>query len=140
MSKNENSKIQHDVLSELEWDPSVDATKIGVTVDEDVVTLNGHVATYAEKWAAERIVKRVKGVTAVANEVEVRLASEARHDDEEIAKSAVSCRSREAPSPMPERSRWRAPTGGSRFVAWSARGRNAKTPSTPRGPRPVSAT
>lgn len=90
MAKDENSKLQHNVLSELEWDPSVNATKIGVTSSDGVVTLSGHVSTYAEKWAAERIAKRVKGVTAVANEVEVRLASESKHDDEEIAKAAVS--------------------------------------------------
>lgn len=90
MSKNHNSTLQHNVLAELEWDPSVNATKIGITADGGVVTLSGHVATYAEKWAAEKIAKRVHGVTAVANEIEVKLDSDARYDDSEIAKSAVS--------------------------------------------------
>jgi len=90
MSRNDNSTLQHDVLSELEWDPSVNATKIGVTADNGVVTLTGHVSTYAEKWSAENVTKRVKGVTAIANEIDVRLASDATYDDEEIAKSAVS--------------------------------------------------
>jgi osmotically-inducible protein OsmY len=90
MSKDTNSALQHNVLSELEWDPSVNATKIGVTADAGVVTLTGHVSTYAEKWSAERVAKRLKGVTAVANEIEVRLPSEAKYDDEEIAKSAVA--------------------------------------------------
>ena len=90
MSKNNNSTLQHNVLAELEWDPSVNATKIGVTVDNGIITLNGHVATYAEKWATEKIAKRVHGVTGVANEIEVRLASETRYDDEEIAKSGVA--------------------------------------------------
>jgi osmotically-inducible protein OsmY len=89
MSKNLSSTLQHNVLSELEWDPSVNATKIGVTADNGVVTLTGHVPTYAEKWSAERIAKRIKGVTAVANEIEVRLTTDAV-DDESIAKSAVN--------------------------------------------------
>lgn len=89
MSRDTNSKLQHDVLAELEWDPRVDATQIGVTADDGVVTLTGHVRNYSEKGAAERIAKRVKGVKAVADELEVKLAIDSERDDGDIAKSAV---------------------------------------------------
>ena len=84
-----NKTLQHDVLEELEGDPSIDATKIGVATDNGVVTLTGHVRTYSEKSAAERIAKRVKGVDALANDIEVRLASGSERDDTDIAKAAL---------------------------------------------------
>jgi osmotically-inducible protein OsmY len=83
------STLQHDVLSELEWDPSIDATQIGVTADSGVVTLTGHVSSFFDKWSAERIAKRVHGVKGVANEIEVRLVAGDERDDGEIAKAAV---------------------------------------------------
>lgn len=89
MTKGTSSSLQHDVLAELEWDPSVDATKIGVTTDEGVVTLTGHVSRYTDKWMAERIAKRVQGVKAIANDLEVKLSTENQRDDTEIAKAAV---------------------------------------------------
>lgn len=84
-----NSTLQHDVLTELEWDPSIEAGKIGVSVEGGVVTLNGHVSNYSEKSAAERIAKRVKGVDAVANDIEVKLDLEGQRDDTDIAKAAL---------------------------------------------------
>jgi osmotically-inducible protein OsmY len=84
-----NSTLQHDVLTELEWDPSIDAGKIGVSVESGVVTLNGHVSSYPEKSAAERIAKRVKGVDAIANDIEVKLDLEGQRDDTDIAKAAL---------------------------------------------------
>jgi Predicted periplasmic or secreted lipoprotein len=84
-----NSTLQHDVLTELEWDPSIEAGKIGVSVENGVVTLNGHVSNYSEKSAAERIAKRVKGVDAVANDIEVKLDLEGQRDDTDIAKAAL---------------------------------------------------
>lgn len=90
MKKNAaTSTLQHDVLAELEWDPSIDATKIGVTADSGVVSLSGHVSSFFDKWTAERIAKRVHGVKAVANEIEVRLIAGDERDDSEIAKAAV---------------------------------------------------
>lgn len=89
MTKGMSSSLQHDVLAELEWDPSVDAAKIGVTADDGVVTLTGHVSSYPERWAAERIAKRVHGLKAVANELEVKLPGDGKRDDTEIAKAAV---------------------------------------------------
>lgn len=89
MTKSTSSSLQHDVLAELEWDPSVDATKIGVTADDGVVTLTGHVNNYADKWAAERIAKNVHGVKAIANDLEVKLPGAAKRDDTDIAKAAI---------------------------------------------------
>ena len=73
-----DSELQRDVLEELKWEPSVDAAHIGVSVKEGVVTLSGHVSSYAEKYAAERAAKRVYGVKAVANELEVKLPGSSR--------------------------------------------------------------
>ncbi len=81
--------IQRDVLDELRWEPSVNAAEIGVSVKDGVVTLTGHVSTYVEKYAAERAAKRVHGVKAVANEIEVRLPGNLRRTDEDIAAAAV---------------------------------------------------
>ena len=81
-----DSQLQRDVMDELEWDPSVDHADIGVAVVEGVVTLNGYVKSYAEKLAAERAAKRVSGVSAIAEELKVRYASDAKTADHEIAK------------------------------------------------------
>lgn len=89
MTKGTSSKLQHNVLAELEWDPSVDATKIAVTTDGGVVTLTGHVSSYPDKWAAERIAKRVHGVKAIANDLEVQLPLDDKRNDTEIAKAVV---------------------------------------------------
>jgi osmotically-inducible protein OsmY len=84
------TQLQRNVLAELDWDPSVDAAHIGVTIDDEgVVTLQGTVKTYAEKLAAEKAAKRVMGVKAVANDVQVRLPSETKHTDTELAKAVV---------------------------------------------------
>jgi osmotically-inducible protein OsmY len=79
-------ELRHDVERELEFDPSVDARNIGVMVKNGVVTLTGYVSNYGEKWRAERIAKRVAGVSALANDIEVRLSKE--RTDADIAESA----------------------------------------------------
>ena len=78
-------------FDELDWDPSVDVSQIGVIAKDGIVTLAGHVPEYAAKHAAEVAAKRVHGVRAVANEIDVR-PPEAAHqqDDEEIAQAAIS--------------------------------------------------
>lgn len=81
--------LQKAVLSELNWEPSVTAAHIGVTAEAGVVTLTGHVETYAEKRAAETAAARVKGVKAVAENIEVRLAFDRQRSDDEIATAAV---------------------------------------------------
>jgi|SRR5581483_11746099 len=87
MSKSSDIDLRQDVLDELEWDPSIDARKVGVSVEDGIVRLTGSVSTYSEKLAAERIAKRVHGVVGVANDLEVKLLFE--RDDVDIAKAAI---------------------------------------------------
>lgn len=82
-------KLQQRVIDELEFEPAVNAAHIGVSVRGGVVTLTGHVESFAEKFAAERAARRVKGVTGVAQEIEVRLAEDKKTADDEIAQRAV---------------------------------------------------
>lgn len=82
-----DQEIQSDVMAELRWDPSVPATEIGVVVKDGVVTLTGIVDTYLKKWRAEEAAHRVNGVTAVANEIQVRTLGE--RTDSDIAAAAV---------------------------------------------------
>ncbi len=84
-----NKALQSDVEAELEWEPSVDSSAIGVSADDDVVTLSGQVGSYSEKWAAERAAKRVYGVRAVANDLTVRLPGSAERTDTDLARAAA---------------------------------------------------
>ncbi len=77
--------LQKAVMTELAWDPRVEAAHIGVVAHDGIVTLTGHVATGAEKQAAEAIAARVRDCKGVADEMTVRLASSAIRGDEEIA-------------------------------------------------------
>jgi osmotically-inducible protein OsmY len=80
-------RVRDSVLRQLEWDPEVDASAVGAAAKDRVVTLTGYIDTYAGKLAAERAAKRVRGVRAVANDIEVRLKLE--RTDPDIAKDAV---------------------------------------------------
>jgi len=80
-------RVRDAVTRQLDWDPEVDASAIGVTAKNGIVTLTGYIGSYAGKLAAERAVKRVRGVRAVANDVEVRLRIE--RTDPEIAADVV---------------------------------------------------
>ena len=80
--------VRDDVLEELDFDPSIDATNIGVAVDEGVVTLSGHVSSYAEKIAAECAARRVKGVRAIAKRS--RFATRAKRK-QQTTKSPNAC-------------------------------------------------
>jgi osmotically-inducible protein OsmY len=82
-------QLRQDVLDELDFEPSVNAAHIGVGVNVGVVTLTGFVSSYGEKLAAERAARRVKGVKAIAEEIEVRLSSDKKVGDDEIACRAV---------------------------------------------------
>jgi len=82
--------LQQDIIDELDFEPSIDAAHIGVTVDKGVVTLTGHVPTYAQKMTVEEVVRRVKGVKGIAQEIEVRPAGSHRTADDEIAKRALN--------------------------------------------------
>jgi len=81
--------IQRDVLAELKWEPRVRPNEIGVAVKDGVVTLTGWVDSYTKKWAAEEAAHRVRGVKAVANDIEVRLPGDAERTDADIAAAAV---------------------------------------------------
>jgi osmotically-inducible protein OsmY len=81
--------LQAMVFDELTWEPRVDAAHIGVSVHNGVVTLNGFVDNYAAKAAAEQSAGRVRGVKAIADELEVRLPNHQRRADDEIAERAV---------------------------------------------------
>ena len=80
--------LRADIQAELEFEPSLTAAGIGVAVKDGVATLTGHVPSYFEKLAAERATGRVKGIRAIAEELEVRLPFSVKHDDEEIARRA----------------------------------------------------
>src|SRR5882762_8909014 len=81
--------IQRDVLEELKWDARVQPTEIGVAVKDGIVTLIGWVDSYTKRWAAEEAALRVRGVKAVANDIEVRLPLSAERTDADIAAAVV---------------------------------------------------
>ena len=81
--------IKKDVEDELRWDPDIDPSDIGVAVKNGVVTLSGFVRSYTQKYQAERDAKRVEGVLAVANDIEVRLPAIHQKPDPEIAREVV---------------------------------------------------
>ncbi|CAA2137130.1 BON domain-containing protein [Hyphomicrobium sp. ghe19] len=85
-----DAQLRQYVIDELEFEPSIDATNIGVAADDGIITLTGHVRSYAEKVAALWAVRRVRGVRAVAQEIEVRYPGEDTTSDEEIAKRVLS--------------------------------------------------
>ncbi len=85
-----DAQLQRDVMNELQWEPTVHAAEIGVAVKDGVVTLSGDVDSYAKRWAAERAVKRVSGVKAVAEEIKVTLPGTYRRADEDIARAAAN--------------------------------------------------
>ena len=78
-----DSALKQDILDELEFEPRVDASKIGASVQDGIVTLSGHVGSYAEKRAAEIAVLRIKGGRGIAEDIEVRPGvGDGLHDDE----------------------------------------------------------
>ncbi len=81
--------LRQNILDDLEFEPSIDAAHIGVAVADGVVTLTGHVSTYAEKVAAERVVQRAKGARAIAQEIEVRHPEDKKTADDQIAERAL---------------------------------------------------
>ena len=84
-----DKEIQRDVLEELSWEAELQPNEIGVMVDNGVVTLTGWVDSFAKKWSAERAAHRVRGVVAVANDIEVRLPGSSERTDADIAAAAV---------------------------------------------------
>jgi osmotically-inducible protein OsmY len=84
-----DAQIQADVLAELKWEPRVTPNEIGVAVKDGVVTLTGWVDSYTKRWSAEDAAHRVRGVKAVANDIEVRLSPSSERTDADIAAAAV---------------------------------------------------
>jgi osmotically-inducible protein OsmY len=80
-----DEQIQRSVLEELKWDARIHPNEIGVAVKDGIVTLTGWVDNYTKKWAAEDAAHRVRGVKAVANDIEVRLPNSAERTDADIA-------------------------------------------------------
>jgi osmotically-inducible protein OsmY len=85
-----DAQIKKDVLDELAWQPNIDETEIGVIVEDGVVTLTGFVDAYPKKVAAEKAVKNVAGVKAVAEDIQVKYGDDYKKTDKEIAKAAVN--------------------------------------------------
>lgn len=84
-----DAEIKQDVLDELAWQPNVDETEIGVIVENGVVTLSGVLNNYSKKVAAEKAVKNVEGVKALAGDIEVKYGNDFKKTDKEIAKAVV---------------------------------------------------
>jgi osmotically-inducible protein OsmY len=84
-----DEQIQQDVLAELKWEPRVSPNEIGVVVKDGVVALTGWVDSYTKRWAAEEATHRVRGVKAVANDIEVRLPGASERTDADIAAAAL---------------------------------------------------
>lgn len=80
-----DSVVRQNILDELEFEPYVDANDIGVAVEDGIVTLTGHVPNYSQRAAVERAVARIKGVRAIAQEIEVRFPNERGTADDEVA-------------------------------------------------------
>lgn len=84
-----DAQLQSDVLAELKWEPRVVPNEIGVLVKDGVVTLTGWVDSYTKRWAAEEAAHRVRGVKAVANDIEVRLGPSNERTDADLAAAAA---------------------------------------------------
>jgi osmotically-inducible protein OsmY len=85
-----DTQLKKHVEDELSWQPSVDEASIGVSVKDAIVTLTGHVRSYAEKMAAERAVMRIQGVKALASELQVSLPGRHERTDEDIARATLN--------------------------------------------------
>ena len=84
-----NTQLQNDVIEELKWEPSVTATELRVSANNGLVTLSGTVPTFAEKFAAELATRRVAGVKAIAEEIQVTPLGKHKRSDQEIADAAA---------------------------------------------------
>ena len=89
MKTETDSQLQRDVMKELEWEPRIDAAHIGVAANDSVITLSGSVPSYWEKYAAVKAAKRVYGVKAVVDEIDVKLPGSSERSDTDIAEAAV---------------------------------------------------
>ncbi|MGA9342398.1 MAG: BON domain-containing protein [Rhodanobacteraceae bacterium] len=90
MTNKTDRQLQLDVMAELDWDPSIDAARVGVEVHNGIVTLSGQIDSYAEKWAAEIAAQRVTGVKGLVMDLTVILPGSAIRTDEDVARQAKS--------------------------------------------------
>jgi osmotically-inducible protein OsmY len=81
-------QLQQDVLDELKWEPSVEASAIGVEVKDGIVTLAGHVDSYVQKVSAEHAAQRVFGVKGVVMEIDIALPGSSKLKDADLARNA----------------------------------------------------
>jgi osmotically-inducible protein OsmY len=84
-----DTDLQQDVVEELRWEPSLEDDDVAVAVKDGIVTLAGYTKSYLDKWKAERVASRVKGVKAIVNNIEVRLPSASERSDPDIARAAI---------------------------------------------------
>lgn len=85
-----DKQLLEDVQAELSSDPSIDEHRILVSVKDGIVTLAGQTRSFLEKWSAEKLVKKVAGVRAIANEIDVLLGADGVRTDQEIAEAAAT--------------------------------------------------
>ena len=85
-----DKELQRDVLEELQWEPSVDATAIGVTVSDGIVTLTGHTPSYTEKVTAEEVARHVQGSQWSSTTSRSGCAAPVEHTDADISRAAVA--------------------------------------------------
>jgi hypothetical protein len=98
--------IQRDIVAELQWEASLRNDDIAVGVRDGIVTLGGFVDSYADKDKAERVVGRIKGVKAIANELEVKLPAGSRRADPDIARAVVDPNTTRSGRPRARSARW----------------------------------
>src|SRR4051812_7371365 len=84
-----DTDLQKDIVAELNWEPSLRNDDVAVGVRDGVVTLAGFVDSFIDKWRAERAASKVKGVKAIANEVDVKLPTTSTRPDPDIAHAAL---------------------------------------------------
>ncbi|WP_119269900.1 BON domain-containing protein [Taklimakanibacter deserti] len=85
-----DKELRQDIIKQLDFEPSIDSADIGVAVESGVVTLTGHVPTYAQRMMAEEVVQRIKGVKGIAQDIEVRPFLTLGTSDDEIAKRVLN--------------------------------------------------
>lgn len=83
-----DAQLKQDIIAELAWEPSINASQIGIEVQDGTVTLAGHVGSYGEKWQAERAAQRVSGIKGLAVEIDVKLPGVSKRTDADIARTA----------------------------------------------------
>jgi osmotically-inducible protein OsmY len=85
-----DSQIQKDVMEELKWEPFLKASEIGVAVKNGIVTLSGHVDSYTKKLAAENAAKKISGVKAIAEDIQIGVSPADKKTDTEIAEAVLN--------------------------------------------------